>query len=100
MKPEDIQFVRETRQYAVALIQTCSTTITPMAPMLEFALREAHIKLRLLTLLIESEAMKENAKYKLWLIRNEAENQTAYHQPKAYWSTNDWISARKKEILG
>ena len=93
MKPEDIQFVRETRQYAVALIQTCSTTITPMAPMLEFALREAHIKLRLITLLIESEGLKDKAEHL-------AAHNGSYCGGACSRTDADWISAKKKEILG
>ena len=63
MDSENITFIREVHQSALALIESTSTTITPLAGFVLQAKQEATIKLRLLALLAKAEAMGEKA---LW----------------------------------
>ncbi len=77
MKPDDIQFVRETYK-----------RLEP-DPMQVLTWVEG---VRLLTLLIESEAMREKAEY--WR-RDFWHNMTDIN--KESWSDADWFAAKKKE---
>ncbi|MDZ4344779.1 MAG: hypothetical protein U1E51_20340 [Candidatus Binatia bacterium] len=102
MTPEDIQFVREMHQGAVALMRAVSTTVTPIDNFVRQATQEAHIRLRLINLLIESEAMRDKAEFEAGKRHrvtreiNLSRGLQSWDDEHTEWSDSDWIAAVKE----
>ena len=107
MTEENITFVRDVHQNAVTLIATASTSLTPIDDFFRLALQEAHHKLRLLSLLIESEAMREKAEFEAehyWV--NNAPTDQCFgcggemcNDPRAQRPDSDWQKAVRERWL-
>lgn len=101
MTEADLQFVRKISKDAHRTLRHGIQQETPLAQaIIDTAKQEANLKLRLLALLVEAEAMREKAEFEVHGITREinlACGLPSWEEEHLPWSDSDWQKAVREK---